>query len=102
MSTRKRKVPRTYCKVQTKWSRRPAVIGADRHTNSGTVRIQLWPEAPFGAPYKSPAQIWLTPHEAQSFAAWLCEQAETLLATEARKEAKRLARLAAKNSPEAM
>jgi hypothetical protein len=46
--------------------------------------------------YSEPASIYMTPHEAQGFAAWLSQQADTLLARQAKAAERKAARQAAK------
>lgn len=83
-----------YWKVQTKWTRIPAVIEASLCDDAVAVRVI--PERAAGSPPRDPATIFLTPQEAQGFAAWLSEQAEHLTAKKARAEARRAERLAKK------
>ena len=79
-----------YYKSQTRWVRRPAMIESHRH--SDTIGIGIWPEHPPGQCPERPALIFMTPHEAQGFAAWLSQQAEHLLAKQARAAARRAAK----------
>lgn len=91
--------PKTYYyKSQTKWARRPAAIGSHRH--SDTIGIGIWPEHPPGQCPERPALIFMTPHEAQGFASWLSQQAEHLLAKQAKAAARRAAKFAAKQEPQ--
>lgn len=83
-----------YFKPQSKWTRIPAAIEA--HRCSETVAVRLHPSRGVTDPYEEPACIWMTPHEAQGFAAWLSQQADTLLAKQAKAAARKAARLAAK------
>lgn len=84
-----------YTKYQTKWSRLPAVLSSAR--GDDTVMIQVRGEWRSDGPAPSVAMIALTAQEAQGFAAWLSEQAEHLLAKQARAVARKLARLESKN-----
>jgi hypothetical protein len=91
--------PKTYYyKSQTKWARRPAAIESHRH--SDTIGIGIWPEHPPGQCPERPALIFMTPHEAQGFASWLSQQAEHLLAKQAKAAARRAAKFAAKQEPQ--
>jgi len=83
-----------YYKFQTQWVRRPALLESRRH--SDCIGLGIWPEHPPARPPEHPTVIFLTPHEAQGFAAWLSQQAEHLLA----KQAKAAARRAAKREPQ--
>ena len=83
-----------YFKPQSKWVRIPAAIEA--HRCSETVAVRLHPARNVTDDYADPACIWLTPHEAQGFAAWLSQQADTLLARQAKAAARKAARQAAK------
>jgi hypothetical protein len=83
-----------YYRSQTKWVRRPATIESHRHTD--TIGIGIWPEHPAGQCPDEPALIFMTPHEAQGFAAWLSQQAEHLLAKQAKAAARRAATLVKK------
>lgn len=85
-----------YMKMQTKWARIPAMIEA--HRGDELVAVRVHPERAVGAPPCEPAMIFLTPNEAQGFAAWLSEQAEHVLAKQARAAARKAARLAAKEA----
>ena len=89
---------RHYAKFQTKWVRHPAMI--ESHRCDTTVAIRIHPDRPAGDAFREPAEIFLTPQEAQGFAAWLSEQAERLLAKQARAAARKAAKLAAKNGGE--
>lgn len=87
MSTPKRKPPKSqFLKMQTKWTQMPAMIDATRHEE--TVCVQVFSSRPPNRTGQS-AHIYLTPHETQAFASWLCEQAEHLLAKKARADARR-------------
>jgi hypothetical protein len=87
--------PKTcYYKSQTKWVRRPSRIESHRHPDC--IGIGIWPEHPAGQCPDEPALIFMTPHEAQGFAAWLSQQAEHLLAKQAKAAARRAATLARK------
>lgn len=90
---------KAYTKCQTKWVRRPAMITAHRNRPASAVCITLYGEGPLAAAPKPPVSIWMTPQETHAFAAWLCEQADALIASEARKEARRQERMAAKAKP---
>lgn len=83
-----------YFKTQSRWTRLPAAIEA--HRCSETVAVRLHAARGIDDPYADPASIWLTPHEAQGFAAWLSQQADTLLAKQAKAAARKAARQAAK------
>lgn len=87
---------RTYFKSQTAWIRRPARIRASRLDTVVAIGIVAEHAAVASAPAE--ASIFMTPHEAQGFAAWLSQQAEYLLAKESRAEARKAARLAAKEA----
>lgn len=90
-----RKKSRYIYKIQTLWTRFPAAIQAN--TGDRSIAIRIHPEH---RPQErsDPATIFMTPHEAQAFAAWLSEQAEHLLAKEARAAARKAARAAAKEA----
>lgn len=85
-----------YFKPQTKWVRIPAAIEA--HRGDETVAVRIHHERAADGYYPPPAAIWLTPHEAQGFAAWLSQQADHILAKQARAAARKAARQAAKES----
>lgn len=87
---------RHYAKFQTKWIRHPAMI--ESHRGTDTIGIRLHGERMAGEPWSEPAMIFLDPHEAQGFAAWLSEQAEHLLAKQRRAAERKAARLAAKEA----
>jgi hypothetical protein len=74
----------TFCKVQTKWSRWPAVIVANRYLD-GCIFIEITSSWPAGSEKPPASEIVMSAHEAQAFAAWLSEQAEHLLAKASRK-----------------
>lgn len=86
---------RVYVKSQTKWTQYPAVIDACR--GDETIAVLVHPARLSGQPRKEPAAIYFDPQEAQGFAAWLSEQAEYLIAKQARAAARKAARMAAKN-----
>jgi hypothetical protein len=87
---------RTYFKSQTAWIRRPARIRATRCDE--VIGVGIIAEHSATVPPREEASIFLTPHEAQAFAAWLSQQAEHLLAKQARAAARKAARRAAKES----
>jgi hypothetical protein len=87
-----------YYKCQTKWVRHPAMIESHRHTDC--IGVGIWPDHPPGQRPDRPTLIFLTPHEAQGFAAWLSQQAEHLLAKQAKAAARRAAKIAAKQEPQ--
>jgi hypothetical protein len=87
---------RHYFKQQSKWTRIPAAIEA--HRCSETIAVRLHPSRPMADAYVEPASIYMTPHEAQGFAAWLSQQADMLLAKQAKAAARKAARQAAKES----
>ena len=92
MSDVRIRAPRgTFVKMQSKWSRWPALIQSHRCGDSGVV-IEITASWPVGTRKPRTSDIVLTPHEAQAFAAWLSEQAEHLVALAARKEARAEAR----------
>lgn len=91
----KRRAP-YFWKSQTQWVRLPAVIEA--HKGDTTVAVRIHPEHRPQDGSVEPASIFLTPNEAQAFAAWLSEQAEHLLAKQARAVARKAARAAAKEA----
>lgn len=83
-----------YFKAQSKWTRIPAAI--ESHRCSETVAVRLHAAHYVTEPYVEPATIYLTPHEAQGFAAWLSQQADHLIAKQAKAAARKAARQAAK------
>jgi hypothetical protein len=83
-----------YFKPQSKWVRVPAAIEA--HRCAETVAVRLHPSRHMTDAYIEPASIYMTPHEAQGFAAWLSQQADTLLARQTKAAARKAARQAAK------
>lgn len=85
-----------YFKPQSKWVRIPAAIEA--HRCAETVAVRVHPSRSVTEQYSEPASIYLTPHEAQGFAAWLSQQADTLLDRHAKAAARKAARQAAKES----
>lgn len=87
---------RTYVKSQTAWIRRPARIRATRCDE--VIGVGIVAEYSATALPREEASIFLTPHEAQAFAAWLSQQAEHLLAKQARVAERNAARRAAKES----
>ena len=82
-----------FFKPQSKWVRIPAAIEA--HRCSETVAVRIHPSRSVTEQYSEPASIF-TPHEAQGFAAWLSQQADTLLERHAKAAARKAARQAAK------
>lgn len=87
---------RHYFKVQSKFVRRPARIRATRCDE--VIGVGVYPEYAASEPMPDEATIFLTPHEAQGFAAWLSQQAEHLLAKQARAAARKAARRAAREA----
>lgn len=85
-----------YGKTQTVWVTYPAFLQSSRCDT--TVAIGIYPEHCANERPVEAAKIFLTPHEAKGFAAWLSEQADHILAKQARNAARRAARLAAKES----
>lgn len=85
---------RGYWKQQTKWARIPAAI--DAYTVRDTLAIRVHHDRASGAPPTPPAIIFLDAREAQGFASWLSREADRLMARQAKAEARRLARAAAK------
>lgn len=85
-----------YYKWQTRWVRTPAMISG--HRGESTVAVRIDPSRDASERPKPPATIILDPHEAQAFAAWLSEQAEHLLAKQARAAARKAERTAAKEA----
>lgn len=83
-----------FFKAQTKWVHVPAAIEA--HRFSETIAVRLHASRRMSDAYVDPASIYMTPHEAQGFAAWLSQQADTLLARQAKAAARKAARQAAK------
>lgn len=81
-----------YSKIQTKWTRYPAMLRS--HRGDTTIAVAIHPEHRACDPPVEAATIYLTPHEAQGFAAWLSQQAEHVLAKSARSAARKAARLA--------
>ena len=104
MSTQKRKAPKSaFFKFESYGRLWPAIITADRR--AAAVRVMIQAARRMGS-VGSHADIHLTPHEAQAFAAWLSDQAEHLLAKQARAaeraEARAAARRARATGPEGM
>lgn len=96
MSTPKRKPPKSkFFKMQTKWVQMPAMIDATRHEE--TVCVQVFSSRQPNRTGQS-AHIYLTPHETHAFASWLCEQADHLLAKQARAADRAKARAAARRA----
>ena len=89
-----KRTSRDFFKPQSKWTRIPAAIEA--HRCSETVAVMIHPSRPVTEQYSAPASIYMTPHEAQGFAAWLSQQADTLLARQAKAATRKAARQAAK------
>ncbi len=87
---------RHFFKAQSKWVRLPAAIEACRC--SETIAVRLYPSRLMADARVEPASIYMTPHEAQGFAAWLSQQADTLLSKQAKAAARKAARQAAKES----
>ena len=85
-----------FFKPQSKWVRIPAAI--ESHRCAETVAVRLHAGRGIDDPYVDPASIYMTPHEAQGFAAWLSQQADTLLAKQVKAAARKAARQAAKES----
>lgn len=85
-----------YYKSQTRWVRVPAMVSG--HRGESTVALRIDPSRDASERPKPPATIIFEPHEAQAFAAWLSEQADHLLAKQARSAARKAARAAAKES----
>jgi hypothetical protein len=83
-----------YFKAQSTFTRIPAAIQASRC--SDVVGVRLHPGHAATEMQPPPACIWLTPHEAQGFAAWLSQQADALLAKQAKAAARKAARKAAR------
>lgn len=81
-----------YWKFQTRFVRLPAAIEAFRGTE--TVGICIHPERKPTDKPPAPGSIYLDPHEAIGFAAWLHEQAEHIIAKQSRAAARRAARAA--------
>jgi hypothetical protein len=79
-----------FFKEQSKWTRIPAAIEA--HRCSETVAVRVHPSRWVADAYVEPASIYMTPHEAQGFAAWLSQQADTLLARQAKAAARKAAK----------
>lgn len=92
MARSKRRAPRgAFFKIQTKWSRWPALIEAHR-CGDDCVFIEVTSAWPASSEKPPASEIAMTAHEAQAFAAWLSEQAEHLLANASRKAARDAAR----------
>ena len=89
-----RRTSKHFFKPQSKWIRIPAAIEA--HRCSETVAVRIHPSRSVTEQYSEPASIYMTPHEAQGFAAWLSQQADALLAKQAKAAARKAARKAAK------
>lgn len=85
-----RRKSRHYAKFQTVWTRYPAMV--ESHLCNDVICITTYPERSSSSPPREPATIYMTPQEAQGFAAWLSEQAEHLTAKRARADARRLAK----------
>lgn len=85
---------RHYFKTQSLWTRIPAAI--ESHRCDSTIGVAIHPEKKLTDMSKEPARIFLTAHEAHAFAAWLSQQADMLIAAEAKAIARKAARLAAK------
>lgn len=83
-----------YWKVQTLWTFIPAMLDAKRGESS--VMVRIYPTRRPSDPPCDPALVALTPNEAIGFAAWLHEQAEHIIAKQAKAAARKAARLAAK------
>jgi hypothetical protein len=82
--TRPRAPRGTFYKTQTRWSRWPAVMVANR-CGDGCIFIEITSSWPCGSQKPPASEIAVSAHEAQAFAAWLSEQAEHLLAKASRK-----------------
>jgi hypothetical protein len=91
-----RRTSKHFFKAQSKWVRIPAAIEA--HRCGETVAVRVHASRPMADAYVEPASIYMTPHEAQGFASWLSQQADTLLAKQAKAAARKAARQAAKES----
>jgi hypothetical protein len=81
----------TFVKMQTKWSRWPAMIRAHR-CGGEAVFIEITPAWPVDGDKPPASGIVMSANEAQAFAAWLSGQADHLRAMAARKLARADAR----------
>jgi len=80
-----------FCRAQTKWVRRPALL--EMHSQDDIVAVGIWPEiAATERRGDRPALVMLTAQEAMAVAAWLSDAAERMRAKAAKAVARKAAR----------